>query len=901
MDELTAGEWHSLSASLDQVLELEESEREAWLSALESQDASTAARVRRLVAALGNPDFGHFLREPASFPPPEEAPAPTLIGRTVGPYLIDEEIGRGGMGSVWRARRMDGRYAGTVAIKFVHAAWIGRQGEQRFRLEGQLLGRLDHPHIARLLDAGVLEGAQPYLILEYVQGEPIDAYCGRLQLDLKARIGLFLDVLAAVTHAHNHLIVHRDLKPANIFVTRDGTVKLLDFGVAKLLENEWESSPSPPSAAVALTPLYAAPEQLLGQPVSTATDVYALGLVLYLLLTGTHPFSSARRSASAALSANLKDEPARASSVASIPGIPGRLLQGDLDNILHKALKKTPLERYASAGAFAEDLQRFLGHQPVLARPDSWRYRSAKFVRRNRTALLFGGFAAAGLVAATVLTLVQMLEARAQRDLAVYAEARANAESELTEFLLGDSLSQAPHEVARLRLDRARAMIHRRFRNNPLLQASLLIGLSGRYLDAGDFKAGAEVTQEAQAIGRRLDDPRLNADIACGNAQDAVEQGDLPAARKDLAFADSNMRRLEIVPAQLAAQCAMAASYVAHQEDDNAKAVKLMRDSMRVLEREGQQRSSTYASVVHEYIRSLSMSGDYRTAWAAEQSAIALVKDVGRDDSDAYYATVNVGGAVLISGGQPRKALELIRETVAQSREIASAAALPFYLDATRLLAEAAMGASQSADAGLMQAAELAEKQGLFSALPIYRSAAIEAAITRGDLATAEKDWQVLSPLEAKLVAGGTQRRDAIRVLLQHCSLELARADLTEAQRRLQQAMALIPAAQRPTHPDWRQAVLLRARLEYAQRDYTSALRDAQAAVDQTRAHAIDPQSSAWIGEALLWRARIEAARADTRSARATAREALTHLLANLDPQHPAIALARTLAATPAP
>src|SRR6185312_9174079 len=245
MDDLTADEWQALSSSLDQVLELKESERAAWLGALEKQDASTAARVRRLVAALSNPDFGHFLREPASFPAPEEAPVPTLIGRSVGPYLIDEEIGRGGMGSVWRARRMDGRYTGTVAIKFVHAAWIGRQGEQRFRLEGQLLGRLDHPHIARLLDAGVLEGTQPYLILEYVEGEPIDAYAARRQLDMKARIALFLDVLAAVTHAHNHLIVHRDLKPANIFVTRDGTVKLLDFGVAKLLEDEWESNAAP--------------------------------------------------------------------------------------------------------------------------------------------------------------------------------------------------------------------------------------------------------------------------------------------------------------------------------------------------------------------------------------------------------------------------------------------------------------------------------------------------------------------------------------------------------------------------------------------------------------------------------------------------------------------------------
>jgi eukaryotic-like serine/threonine-protein kinase len=154
----------------------------------------------------------------------------TLVGREIGPYVIDAEIGRGGMGSVWRAHRIDGLYEGTVAVKFVHAAWIGRAGEQRFHIEGSVLARLDHPHIARLINAGVLAGAQPYLILEYVEGEPIDVYCDRQNLGLEARINLFLGVLAAVAHAHSHLIVHRDVKPSNVFVTQSGVVKLLDFG-----------------------------------------------------------------------------------------------------------------------------------------------------------------------------------------------------------------------------------------------------------------------------------------------------------------------------------------------------------------------------------------------------------------------------------------------------------------------------------------------------------------------------------------------------------------------------------------------------------------------------------------------------------------------------------------------
>ena len=897
MGELSSDDWHSLSACLDQALDLEEDERAAWLATLEKTDAVLAARMARLLAARSKPEFGRFLLELPPLAGEEEAPPATLIGRTVGPYLIDEEIGRGGMGSVWRARRVDGRYAGTVAIKFVHAAWIGRQGEQRFRLEGQLLGRLDHPNIARLLDAGVLDGTQPYLILEHVEGEPIDAYCARHQLGMKARIRLFIDVLAAVAHAHNHLIVHRDLKPANIFVTREGAVKLLDFGVAKLLDDELESNAAPQSSAVALTPQYAAPEQLLAQTVSTATDVYALGLVLYLLLAGAHPFASGKRSRSEALRAILNQAPTRASSVADIAGIPGRWLEGDLDNILHKALKKDARERYAAASAFAEDLQRFLSYQPVLARADSWRYRAAKFARRNRAGLLVGGLAASALVIATAFALIQMFEARAQRDVAVFEATHASAQSELTEFLLGDRLSQAPRAVARLRLDRARELIHRRFRNDPLLQAGLLIGLSGRYLDAGDFRDGGELMQEAEAIGRRLDDPHLNADIACGREVDALESGDLVTARTQVAIADRNLHRLQIVPVGLAAECAKAAAYIAYQEGDYARAVTLIRDNMLMLEREGQQRTSIYTSIAHEYARSLSLSGDYRGAWEAERSVLAAVRDVGRDDSDAYYAMVNVGATALIGGGQPRKALDLLSSTVAKSKEIAAGAQLPFYLDATRLLAEAAISASPSADSGLMQAADIAEKQGLFSAVPIYRSAAVRAAIVRGDVAAAQSEWAVLSPFEAKLLAHATQPRDAVRVLVEHCRLDLAQQHFADAASRLNRAIALIPAGRRPTYPEWRQIVLLRAEIEYALRDYSSAARDAQAAVDRARTEAVDPQSSAWVGEALLWRARSEAALGNVRSASATAREALTHLAANLDRAHPMLAAAGALAA----
>jgi serine/threonine-protein kinase len=305
------------------------------------------------------------------------------------------------MGSVWLARRSDGRFERQAAVKFLSIALAGRAAEERFKREGNVLGRLTHPHIAELLDAGVSSTGQPYLILEYVDGAAIDLYCDEHKLDIEARIRLFLDVLAAVSHAHTNLIVHRDIKPSNVLVSKDGEVKLLDFGIAKLLEGEGQAGAATlltRESGSALTPQCAAPEQISGQPVTTATDVYALGVLLYLLLTGQHPVGPGPHSPAELVKAIVETEPARASATIASPAdkivaekrgtTPEKLqrqLRGDLDTIVGKALKKTPAERYASVTGFADDLQRYLRHEPISALPDTLAYRAAKFLRRNRT------------------------------------------------------------------------------------------------------------------------------------------------------------------------------------------------------------------------------------------------------------------------------------------------------------------------------------------------------------------------------------------------------------------------------------------------------------------------------------------------------------------------------------
>src|SRR5580700_382431 len=397
MSTLSPDQWQALSPYLDQALAMTDDERAPWLSSLGEQDPALAAQLAALLVEHRVLAQEGFL-ENGRFALPSSA---GLAGQTLGPYTLISQIGQGGMGSVWLARRSDGRFERQAAVKFVNIALAGRATEERFKREGSILGRLTHPHIADLLDAGVSSDGQPYLILEYVDGEAIDQYCDQHKLDLEARVRLFLDVLAAVAHAHANLIVHRDIKPSNVLVTTGGDVKLLDFGIAKLLEGEGQTGAATlltHEGGSALTPQYAAPEQLTGQPVTTATDVYALGVLLYLLLCGRHPAGSGLHSPAELVKAVLDREPPHASDATTAdnskliaerrgatPDKLRRELFGDLDTIVGKALKKDPQERYASVTGFADDLQRYLKHEPISARPDALAYRTAKFLRRNRT------------------------------------------------------------------------------------------------------------------------------------------------------------------------------------------------------------------------------------------------------------------------------------------------------------------------------------------------------------------------------------------------------------------------------------------------------------------------------------------------------------------------------------
>jgi len=521
MSTLSPEQWQLLSPYLDQALAMSDDERAAWLRSLGEQNPALAAQLvalldeHRVLAQEGFLDNCRF-----GLPN-----APGLAGQTIGAYTLISQIGQGGMGSVWLAERSDGRFERRVAVKFLNLARMGKSGQERFKREGSILGRLAHEHIAELIDAGVSPAGQPYLVLESVEGAHIDRYCDEQKLDVDARIRLFLDVLEAVAHAHANLIVHRDLKPSNVLVSKDGRVKLLDFGIAKLLEGEGQEGEVTLLTVEGgpMTPEYAAPEQVTGAPVTTATDVYALGVLLYVVLTGQHPAGKGLRSPAELVKAIVDTVPTPPSDVVamtkesaeetttnaalrtSTPDKLSRLLRGDLDTIVAKALKKNPQERYASVTALADDLRRYLKHEPISARPDTLMYRTSKFVSRHRVALATTSVVAAVLVVAAVVSIREGI--RANREAAV-AEA-------VNDFLQNDLLAQAsankqagpttkpdPDLKVRTALDRAAERIQGKFDKQPEVEAGIRDTIGQTYKDLGLYPEARTQFERALVLQR---------------------------------------------------------------------------------------------------------------------------------------------------------------------------------------------------------------------------------------------------------------------------------------------------------------------------------------------------------------------------------------------------------------
>jgi tetratricopeptide (TPR) repeat protein/tRNA A-37 threonylcarbamoyl transferase component Bud32 len=430
-----------------------------------------------------------------------------LTGSRLGPYRITGALGEGGMAEVYRAVRDDDEYRKEVAVKLVKPGMASDFMLGRFRHERQILANLDHPNVARLLDGGTTDDGLPYFVMEYVAGSPITEHCETRRLSLRRRLELFQRVCAAVSHAHRNLVVHRDLKPSNIFVTAEGEPKLLDFGIAKLLDAEHAPAAFAAHTATAMrmmTPDYAAPEQVRGEPVTTATDVYALGAVLYELLTGERAHALKGRSLQELDRVVCQEEIAPPSGRVALGGAARarlrRELRGDLDNIVLKAMRKEPGRRYQSVEQFSEDIRRHLEGRPVRARPDTLGYRAGKFVRRHRAAVAFAVVLFALLVGFAVTASMQAARIARERD-------RANM---VTEFLVGlfevsnPSAAKGNAVTAREVLDAGAEKVRRELRGQPEVQAAMMDSIGRVYYKLGLYDEAAPLLGESLATRRRL-------------------------------------------------------------------------------------------------------------------------------------------------------------------------------------------------------------------------------------------------------------------------------------------------------------------------------------------------------------------------------------------------------------
>lgn len=527
-DGMSPGRWGKIKEIFTNALELQGNERKEYLKRTCGQDLDLLDEVLSLLDAYDTPGALDFSLDDVKTKAFTQFEEPGRIGKHIGPYRIIDELGYGGMGAVYLAERADGEFEQQVAIKLLRIGFTSDEQIRRFRTERQILATLNHDNIARLYDGSITDDGQPYFVMEYVEGQPIDKYCDAHKLTISQRLNLFLKVCDAMQYAHRKLIVHRDLKPGNILITGEGKVKLLDFGIAKVLnaaDSSGEAIQLTQDGFLPLTPSYASPEQIRGEPITISSDIYQLGIVLYELLSGIKPYEITGKTPGEIERIICEDEPALPSSVFSKHNVLsdykydskqqaisrlrrstsaqlGRRLRGDLDTIVMKTLHKEADRRYESTEQLAADIRRYLAGKPVRAHPDSWTYRAAKFVRRHRIGVV--------AVASIILLLIGYAVTvtwHSQRTQAALEEAeREKVKSEqVVDFMMGMFEASDPAQslgdtvTARLLLQRGIEQAEA-LSGQPEVQAEMFSVVGLVYRRLGQFQEAKPLLQNALSI-----------------------------------------------------------------------------------------------------------------------------------------------------------------------------------------------------------------------------------------------------------------------------------------------------------------------------------------------------------------------------------------------------------------
>lgn len=687
--------WHQVDRIFAEALELAVAERPAFLDAACAGDAALRKEVEQLLSAdqestsfLDKPP-GEMLKLVADDRAPGGQEGGQEESRRLGPYRLLRKIGSGGMGTVYLARREDEHYERDVAIKVLRSGLASTEAVHRFIAERQILARLEHPNIARLYDGGSTEDGRPYLVMELIEGVPVDEYCDRHRLTVNQRLTLFQKICAAVQYAHQNLLVHRDLKPGNILVTPEGEPKLLDFGIAKRLTPETDGALDETRTGLRLlTPSYASPEQVRGEAITTASDVYSLGVVLYELLTGRRPSQFSAEPPYDIERAICEQEPERP-SVALVRPVPpdaeeiaharrtgpqtlARRLRGDLDNIVLMALRKEPQRRYGSAAQLALDLDKHLQDLPVTARPDTLRYRTRKLVRRHRAA--FVGLAAmillvAGFVASLIAQGRQLAQ---ERDKARYA----------LSFLV-DTFQQAdPYRTrgedltAREILDQGAARISRELTGQPDVQAAVMDAIGTVDLGLGRYEAAEPLLTQALALRRQVFGPDSLevAESLEHLAQLRNERSDMVGAETHLRQALAIRRRRQgddhIVVARTLNKLGETLVNKGAVPQDAPEIEAVHREALDIARRVEGPGGLTVAETLFALAQFHRAAGDYQKAESLFLEGLAIERKTLGDRDPRFHRDQTRLGDIMIDAGKLREAEALLRPLLKAQREI---------------------------------------------------------------------------------------------------------------------------------------------------------------------------------------------------------------------------------------
>lgn len=887
--------WRELLPLFDHAMDLDESAREAWLAQLARERPTTAASLRALLTENERLEAQRFLEEG-----PQSPSGDSLQGCTIGAYTIEHLIGEGGMGEVWRARRSDGRFERKVAVKLMHASLVSRRARERFEREGRLLARLTHPNIAPLVDAGVTAGNRPYIVLEHVAGQPLDRYCDVRGLGIEARLRLFQDVLGALAHAHDRLVIHRDLKPSNVLVTGAGVVKLLDFGIAKLMDAQEEAGTQPTSVGeVAFTPDYAAPEQILGEPISAATDVYQLGLLLYLLLAGAHPYARSGMGKRELLKIALAREPpvmseaiarlAEADSAelarrAHRRGItPERLralLRGDLDAILGKALRKDPAERYSSAAALAGDIAHYLEHRPVAARSGALRYRTRKFLRRHRAPLALGSLAALALIGTTVFALTQMREAQIQRDEAEAQWESASAERRFT-LLMMSKVGTGGHAMTMQQiLDSGMELVDKEFADRPEFAVDSLIHLSGRYMDIGNTRKEHAALVKAESIARRVSPAKL-AEVECDTVETEIALGDLAAAGHRVGQAQRALAQVREPDPQLVSDCLHAEGSLNAARGRMPEAIANVQTAMAVIENTDD--NSVRLTGLQSHLELLYASiGDIAHAMQINRKRQTLVRESGLDGSVRLLRAQHSEAMYLADVGQLEDALALERDVVTRSTPKDGA---PVHPTVSEGYGEVLLRMEQPEEAlpWLEQSASAWREQGALARELVVRTLRSHALYQLGRAEEARAELPDLATLAH--APDQTSRQSFVRAGTARARVLLALGEIAHAREQITQVVDRVRTSSDCAR--WRiSALLMAARVADAVGAVPEAGHYAAEALELAQQRALQTERSADVGEALLVLANLRREEGDVQAAAVVIPRARAALTDALGPGH---------------